>query len=98
MIPVENDFPFEPTRQVETLEEDVTGIMATLTGVALARIVIAVARIVIRGMVGRCAPELDPVHLELAGILIAIPWITPTRIVAAGHGVPLSESQCGERF
>lgn len=93
MIPIENNLAFEPTRQLETVEENITGIMATIPriAVALTRIVVAVARVVIRWMIGRAAPELDPVHLDLAGILIAIPRITPSRIVAAGPGVPFRE-------
>jgi hypothetical protein len=68
--------------------------MATIPriAVALARFLIALARVVIRRVIGRPASQLDPVHLDLMGILIAIPRITPSRIAAAGHRVPLSES------
>jgi hypothetical protein len=90
MITVDDELAFESARQVETLEEDIAGIMATLPriAVALTGIVIALARVVIRRMFGRVAPELDPVHLDLAGILVAMPRIIPSRIVAAGHRVP----------
>jgi hypothetical protein len=93
MIPVQNNFAFEAARQVETLEEDITRITATLPriSVGLARIVITLARVVIRRVIGRSAPELDPLHLDLAGILVAIPRIIPSRIVAAGRRVPFRE-------
>ena len=89
MIPVGHNFAFGTARQVETLEEDIRGIMPTIPSIAVALtpIVKTLARVVLSGMIGRAAPELDPRHLYLAGILTAIPQIIPSRIVAAGHGV-----------
>ena len=51
MIPVENQLAFQPARQVETLQEDITRIVATLAriAVALTGIVIALPRVVVSG-------------------------------------------------
>src|SRR5262245_442034 len=90
VIAVENELAFEATRQVELSEEDVARVVVPLTRVAITvtRIVVTLSRVIIKRIIRRTAPELYPMHVDVTWILVAVPWIVPSRIVAAIHGIP----------
>jgi hypothetical protein len=96
VIPIENQLAFEAARQVDLSEEDVSRVVVSLTGVAITVtwIVVTLSRVVER-IIRRTAPELDPMNVDVARILVAIPRIVPSRIVAAIHGFSLSRGSSG---
>jgi hypothetical protein len=78
VIVIQDDLPFEPTRQLEAVQEHITSVVAARTRIVIARsiatIVITIARVVFRLTVGcRTASQLDPMDLDVARFVIAIP-------------------------
>lgn len=84
VITVQNDLSFEFTRELKTVQEEVTGVVLTiaLIAVSVADVLVAVARVLSRLRIGRWATtQLNPVDLDLTDVVIAIPWIAPSWIV-----------------
>lgn len=76
LITVQNDLSFESTRELKTVQEDVTGVVPTvaLIAVSVADVLVAVARVLIRVQIGRWATtQLNPVDHDLTDVVIAIP-------------------------
>jgi hypothetical protein len=90
VIAVQDDLPFEAARQLKAVQEYITRVVITFARIviacSIASIVITVAGVVFRLTVGcRTASKLDPMDLDVARFVIAIPRVVPSRIGAARH-------------
>lgn len=74
VVPVEDDFPFPAARQVEVCDEDVTWVHVLIPAVALtvAGVVVALAIIFVGPLRRRPTTKFDPVHFDVAGVVVAI--------------------------
>jgi hypothetical protein len=68
VITVENQLAFEAARQVQIPEKGIAWVVVPLTGVAIAvtRIIVTLSRVVIKRIIRRAAPELDPMDVDVA--------------------------------
>jgi hypothetical protein len=84
VIAVQDDLPFEAARQFKTVKEYITGILAALARIVSTRLiasVVWVADVVFQLTIGRRPPsQLDPMHLNISRLVIAISRVVPTRI------------------
>jgi hypothetical protein len=90
VIAVQDDLPLEAARELKTVQEHITRVVTTFARIVIPRsivpVVIAVASVVFRLPVGRrTASQLDPMDLDVARFVIAIPRVIPSRIGAARH-------------
>jgi hypothetical protein len=79
VIAVDDDLAFASPWQIKIAHEDIARIELPFTGIAIAfqRILVAVTRVVLAWI----GPKLNPVGFDVARIVIAVPRITPSRIV-----------------
>jgi hypothetical protein len=85
VITVDHDLAFESPWQIKIAHEDIARIVVPFTGIAIAfpDLLIAVKQLVLPWI--GITSELSPVDVDVARIVIAVPRITPSRIVAPRH-------------
>ena len=88
VIAIHYDLPFESARQFEALEEDISRIAISFASVPIAVTNVAtVARIIRFAITSRLMTRLDPRHLDVADVIIAIAGIE------VEHGPPYGAKQ-----
>ena len=70
---VQHDLALEAARQVEAFEERISWVP-----LALAPVFVAISRVVVSSRI------VD----VLTGVIVAIPWIAPSRVIVEHHGLP----------
>jgi hypothetical protein len=85
VIAVDHDLAFESPWQIKIAHEDIARIVVPFTGIAIASpdLLVAVTQLVLPWI--GIASELNPVDVDVAPIVIAVPRITPSRIVVPRH-------------
>ncbi len=90
VITVPDDLSLEAARELEAIQENIARVVAPVAPIAVspADIVIAVAGILVLAIGAGATSQLDPVHLDLTDLVIAIPRIAPSRIVVKHRRLP----------
>jgi hypothetical protein len=80
IIAVDNHLAFESARQFESVEKHISRVAIARIPVSLANVLVAVPRVIIARIRCPCAPEFDPMNVEVARVLITVSRIIPTRV------------------
>lgn len=81
MIAVDHDFPFESSRQFQTVKKHIAWVAIARISVSFTNLLVAVPRVVVAGIRYPLASEFDPVDVDVTRVLISVARIIPTRVI-----------------
>jgi hypothetical protein len=80
MIAVYDNLSFESARKLQAVEKHIAWVAVARISGSFANVLVAVPRFIIARIRYPCAPEFDPVDVEVARVLITVSRIIPTRV------------------